>query len=384
MQFCSFNFLVFYVVVFSLYWAIPWKRGRVWLLLVAASTFTPSGTRSSRCSSACPRRSTTFSPWAWTGPARGRPCASCYVVVSIVANLGLLCYFKYANFFLDSLDEACRLAASLDGRHRARAGHHPAGRHLVLHLRGHQLHGGRLSAARCRRSATWPTSCCSSCSSRTWWPGPSCRARDFLPQIRRHKHFELAAHAPRRASSSSWACSRSWPSPTAWPCSPIRSSPTPAPTAPGRAWLGVSPTPCRSTATSPATRDMAIGTRPPARLPAGPELRHALPGAPTSPSSGGAGTSRCRPGCATTCSSRWAAAAAPAGWRRRNLLITMTLGGLWHGAGWNFVVFGLLQGLLLIIHRVFKDYCKTRPALDAWLQTAAGTSFPGGLPSSAS
>jgi D-alanyl-lipoteichoic acid acyltransferase DltB (MBOAT superfamily) len=31
----------------------------------------------------------------------------------------------------------------------------------------------------------------------------------------------------------------------------------------------------------------------------------------------------------------------------RNLLITMILGGLWHGAAWNFVLWGLYQGLLL-------------------------------------
>ena len=32
----------------------------------------------------------------------------------------------------------------------------------------------------------------------------------------------------------------------------------------------------------------------------------------------------------------------------RNLVLTMLLGGLWHGAGWTFVVWGLLQGLLLV------------------------------------
>jgi D-alanyl-lipoteichoic acid acyltransferase DltB (MBOAT superfamily) len=34
-----------------------------------------------------------------------------------------------------------------------------------------------------------------------------------------------------------------------------------------------------------------------------------------------------------------------------NLLLTMLLGGLWHGAGWNFVVWGGLHGLLLAAHR---------------------------------
>jgi alginate O-acetyltransferase complex protein AlgI len=36
---------------------------------------------------------------------------------------------------------------------------------------------------------------------------------------------------------------------------------------------------------------------------------------------------------------------------RRNLLITMVLGGLWHGAAWTFVLWGFYHGLLLIAYR---------------------------------
>jgi D-alanyl-lipoteichoic acid acyltransferase DltB (MBOAT superfamily) len=35
-----------------------------------------------------------------------------------------------------------------------------------------------------------------------------------------------------------------------------------------------------------------------------------------------------------------------------NLMITMLLGGLWHGAGWSFVVWGAYQGVLLTAHRL--------------------------------
>jgi alginate O-acetyltransferase complex protein AlgI len=38
---------------------------------------------------------------------------------------------------------------------------------------------------------------------------------------------------------------------------------------------------------------------------------------------------------------------------RVNLLLTMLLGGLWHGASWNFVVWGGLHGLFLVIERPF-------------------------------
>ncbi len=37
----------------------------------------------------------------------------------------------------------------------------------------------------------------------------------------------------------------------------------------------------------------------------------------------------------------------------RNLTITMLLGGLWHGASWNFVIWGALHATLLILHRVW-------------------------------
>jgi D-alanyl-lipoteichoic acid acyltransferase DltB (MBOAT superfamily) len=38
-----------------------------------------------------------------------------------------------------------------------------------------------------------------------------------------------------------------------------------------------------------------------------------------------------------------------------NLAIVMFLGGLWHGASWNFVVWGLLHGAYLAIHKIIKD-----------------------------
>jgi alginate O-acetyltransferase complex protein AlgI len=37
----------------------------------------------------------------------------------------------------------------------------------------------------------------------------------------------------------------------------------------------------------------------------------------------------------------------------RNLMLTMVLGGLWHGAAWNFVAWGAYQGALLCVHRFF-------------------------------
>ncbi|MFN3202879.1 MAG: MBOAT family O-acyltransferase [Bradymonadia bacterium] len=37
----------------------------------------------------------------------------------------------------------------------------------------------------------------------------------------------------------------------------------------------------------------------------------------------------------------------------RNLMLTMLLGGLWHGASWNFVVWGGIHGLALALHKLW-------------------------------
>ncbi|GAB6013008.1 MBOAT family O-acyltransferase [Viscerimonas tarda] len=41
-----------------------------------------------------------------------------------------------------------------------------------------------------------------------------------------------------------------------------------------------------------------------------------------------------------------------------NLLLTMLIGGLWHGAAWKFVIWGGLHGLALAIERFLKQYIK--------------------------
>lgn len=42
----------------------------------------------------------------------------------------------------------------------------------------------------------------------------------------------------------------------------------------------------------------------------------------------------------------------------RNLMITMLLGGLWHGAGWTFLIWGGLHGAILCSYRVLGDRVK--------------------------
>ncbi len=51
----------------------------------------------------------------------------------------------------------------------------------------------------------------------------------------------------------------------------------------------------------------------------------------------------------------------------------MTLGGLWHGASWTFVVWGVLHGLLLIGQRIFQGWCDVLPRLRRAVHSAPGT-----------
>ena len=43
-----------------------------------------------------------------------------------------------------------------------------------------------------------------------------------------------------------------------------------------------------------------------------------------------------------------------------NMAITMLLGGLWHGASWNFVLWGALHGLALGVHRAWQHWSASR------------------------
>jgi len=67
-------------------------------------------------------------------------------------------------------------------------------------------------------------------------------------------------------------------------------------------------------------------------------------------------------------------------WRTcRNLMLTMLLGGLWHGASWTFVIWGGLHGAYLLVHRLWRAHgrkhlserCTAQPLyrLVCWLLT---------------
>lgn len=43
-----------------------------------------------------------------------------------------------------------------------------------------------------------------------------------------------------------------------------------------------------------------------------------------------------------------------------NLILTMVIGGIWHGANWTYVIWGLLHGIALAIHKVWMTVTKSK------------------------
>jgi alginate O-acetyltransferase complex protein AlgI len=57
----------------------------------------------------------------------------------------------------------------------------------------------------------------------------------------------------------------------------------------------------------------------------------------------------------------------------RNYMVVMGLGGLWHGASWNFMIWGLYHGVLISMHRLWIDLA---PAFTrGWMQSRLGGIF---------
>jgi D-alanyl-lipoteichoic acid acyltransferase DltB (MBOAT superfamily) len=52
-----------------------------------------------------------------------------------------------------------------------------------------------------------------------------------------------------------------------------------------------------------------------------------------------------------------------------NLFTTFVLGGIWHGAGWTFVFWGILHGLALVVHRLWKKLGFKMNVVLAWFIT---------------
>jgi len=59
--------------------------------------------------------------------------------------------------------------------------------------------------------------------------------------------------------------------------------------------------------------------------------------------------------------------------RYLNLLVTMLLGGLWHGAGWTFVIWGGLHGLYLVVNHAWQAAMAAIAGSSRWLDSRLAT-----------
>lgn len=51
------------------------------------------------------------------------------------------------------------------------------------------------------------------------------------------------------------------------------------------------------------------------------------------------------------------------------IFIVFLASGIWHGAGWNFVIWGMLHGVCILIHRIWKNTGRKLPKLIGWFIT---------------
>jgi alginate O-acetyltransferase complex protein AlgI len=367
MLFCSQAFLLFFFVVFTLYWAMPWQRARVWLLLAASFYFYASWNHWLALLIAV---STVIDYFlargidAWTAP-RGRRFL---LILNLVGNLGLLCYFKYANFFLHSVEEGLRAAGAAAALPVLQV-------ILPVGISFYTFEAINYMVDVYRRKVPAERDLGHFMLFITFFPhlvaGPIVRARDFLPQIRRPKRWDWArlqlgieyflmglfkklVIADRMVSF----------------VDPIFDSPGVYQTS--EIWIAVFAYALQIYGDFSGYTDMAIGAA------------HML-GYKLAPNFN-------MPYLACNIAEFWRRwHISLSSWLRdylfiplvgsrggpwhtaRNLMITMTLGGLWHGANWNFVLWGLVHGLLLVGHRLYRAGVSRIPLLEQALRSRPGT-----------
>jgi alginate O-acetyltransferase complex protein AlgI len=358
MLFCSSEFLAFFVCVFGIYWALPWHRGRVLLLLGASFVFYASWNQwlagliclSTLLDYLVARGLDALGSLRWRRLLLG---------ISLVANLGLLVYFKYANFFLGSLARALHALG-------AESSLPVLSIILPVGISFYTFEAINYTVDVYRRRIPAERDLAHFMLFILFFPhliaGPIVRARDFLPQVARRKRwnwarlnwgvqlfllglFKKVAIADRMALLAD----------------PVFQEPEQYGTS--AVWIAVVAYAVQIYCDFSGYSDMALGT---AHI-----LGYKLVQNFNMPYLAGNIADFWH---------RWHISLStwlrdylfiPLGGSRgstrqtqRNLLVTMMLGGLWHGASWTFVLWGLFHGILLVLHRVFRAFCEARPRLE--------------------
>jgi alginate O-acetyltransferase complex protein AlgI len=365
-------FLTFFALIFALYWMIPrrWQMARIWLLAIASFHFYAAWSKDL----AFLVLSTTFADYLF-----GRLMSSTkrdrfrfmVMLSSITMNLGVLCYFKYRGFFLNELHDSL-----------VRLGYNPEFGKLDIAkivipfgISFYTFEAISYAVDVYRRKIVAEKNLPRFLLFILFFPhlvsGPIVRAGDFLRQTHRPKRwnwvrvqvgvqlflmgvFKKMAIADRMAMF----------------CDPIFNDPHQFST--GACWVAVLAYALRIYCDFSGYSDMAIG------------LAHLFGYKLTNNFN--------MPYLSTNVTEfwrRWHISLStwlrdyvfiPLGGSRggrwlnyRNVMITMTLGGLWHGAAWGYVIWGVAHGLMLVANKQFKDYCSSRPRLDEGLQSGIGT-----------
>jgi alginate O-acetyltransferase complex protein AlgI len=366
--FCSLPFAAFFSCVFIVYWLLPWKRARVYLLLAASFAFYACWNEWLAILITFTTMLDYFLARAMEGSASDLR-RKAMVILSLVVNLGLLCYFKYANFFLRSVEDACRAAGWSASMPLLQV-------ILPFGISFYTFEAINYTIDVYRRKVPAERNLANFMLFILFFPhliaGPIVRSRDFLPQTRRTKRWnwarmELGVQFFLMGMFKKLVIADRLGE---YFVKPVFDDPSEFGTT--ATWLAVVAYALQIYGDFSGYTDMALGT---AHL-----LGYKL---------------------AQNFNMPYFAANVSEFWRRwhislsswlrdylfiplggsrgsnwqtnRNLMITMALGGLWHGASWTFIVWGILHGLFLTVHRGFRDFCKTRPRLDYALQSPPGT-----------
>jgi alginate O-acetyltransferase complex protein AlgI len=369
MLFCSLPFAIFFSIVFTLYWSLPWQRVRVWLLLVASFYFYASWNKWLAliiCVSTAMDYLVARGMDGTSAPLRRKALLG----LSLVANLGLLVYFKYANFFLNSVEQALRAVggeASLPVLNVI----------LPIGISFYTFEAINYTVDVYRKRVPAERNLANFMLFITFFPhlvaGPIVRARDFLPQIHRRKRWDWARMQLGAAYFLMGLFKKlAIADRMALYADPVFANPGQYNT--GAVWLATLAYALQIYGDFSGYTDMALGS---AHM-----LGYKL---------------------AQNFNMPYLAANVSEFWRRwhislsswlrdylfiplggsrgttwqtnRNLMTTMALGGLWHGASWTFVVWGILHGSLLIVHRSFQSFCKRYWRVDRLMQSGPGTAF---------
>jgi alginate O-acetyltransferase complex protein AlgI len=379
MLFCSQQFVWFFVIVFVVYWTIPWRSARVWLLLAASFYFYASWNHylalliavSTLADYLIARGLDAFTAPRWR---------KTLLALTLVGNLSLLAYFKYANFFLHSVEEALTLAGHSASLPVLKV-------MLPVGISFYTFEAINYTVDVYRRKLPAERNLGHFMLFITFFPhlvaGPIVRARDFLPQVRRKKRwnwwrFQVGAGYIVLGLLKKMAISDRM----ALFADPVFLHPELYQTY--AIWIATVAYAVQIYCDFSGYTDLALGT---AHL-----LGYRLALNFNLPYLAANIADFWRRWHMSLSSwlrdyiyialggSRGAACPACQGRRTdRNLMLTMMLGGLWHGAAWTFVAWGVLHGAYLVGHRRFGLFAAARPRFQALLGSWPGTALRIGL-----